>query len=344
MTNNRTTIRTLSEIGMMAALGFVFDELQGILFKGIFINGGSIGFAMVAVLFMAYRRGLWPALLTGLAMGFLDVATSAFIIHPAQLLLDYIFPYALVGIAGIFKPLFDHSEKKSQRVVWLVVGTIVGGLLKLVSHYLAGIIFWSDPTYFAWDLNSMNLYLYCFIYNAAFIGPSIAITAPLLAALYLTSPRIFNVRKLDEQTEQKSKNKIPVILSISTTIIGSFFFLYYLVVYILSFNNGSGVDYIDYVFNSDYLILFVLGIFVLLLGVFSLLNAAKQKFNGLVFYGVWSVVTLTALVYGLARLIRMYVKNLDPTLYWVWLTLALLGLFISGYFFFKKWIGIKGGK
>ena len=70
MTNNRNTIRIISEIGMLAALGFVFDELQGILSKGIFINGGSIGFAMIAVLFMAYRRGLVPALLTGLVMGF----------------------------------------------------------------------------------------------------------------------------------------------------------------------------------------------------------------------------------------------------------------------------------
>ena len=68
MKNTNNVVRTLCEIGIIAALGFVFDELQGILFKGIFVNGGSIGFAMVAVLVMAYRRGWLPALLTGLLM------------------------------------------------------------------------------------------------------------------------------------------------------------------------------------------------------------------------------------------------------------------------------------
>ena len=51
------TIRTITEVGMFAALGFVFDELQGILSKGIFVNGGSIGIAMIAVLSIGYRRG-----------------------------------------------------------------------------------------------------------------------------------------------------------------------------------------------------------------------------------------------------------------------------------------------
>ena len=101
MKNASKTVITLCEIGIFAALGFVFDELQGILFKGVFPNGGSIGFAMIAVLIIAYRRGFLPALLTGLIMGIFDIATSAYIINPVQLFLDYIFPYALVGFAGL---------------------------------------------------------------------------------------------------------------------------------------------------------------------------------------------------------------------------------------------------
>ena len=69
MKNTSKLVTTLCEIGIFAALGFVFDELQGILFKSVFPSGGSIGIAMIAVLIIAYRRGLWPALLTGLIMG-----------------------------------------------------------------------------------------------------------------------------------------------------------------------------------------------------------------------------------------------------------------------------------
>ena len=96
MKNKSNTVRTITEVGMFAALGFVFDELQGILSKGIFVNGGSIGFAMIAVLIVAYRRGFIPAFLTGLLMGLLDIATSAYILNPMQLVLDYILLYAVI--------------------------------------------------------------------------------------------------------------------------------------------------------------------------------------------------------------------------------------------------------
>ena len=56
MKNTTNLVRTLCEIGIFAALGFVFDELQGIFFGSIFPNGGSIGFAMIAVLIVVARE------------------------------------------------------------------------------------------------------------------------------------------------------------------------------------------------------------------------------------------------------------------------------------------------
>ena len=103
MSTTSKYVRTICEIGIFAALGFVLDELQGIISKGLFINGGSIGFAMIAVLIIGYRRGWLPALLTGLIMGLFDIATSAYILHPAQLFLDYILPYALVAVGCLCK-------------------------------------------------------------------------------------------------------------------------------------------------------------------------------------------------------------------------------------------------
>ena len=66
---NHDIVMTMVEVGVMAALGFVLDELSGIMFKGVFVNGGSIGIAMVCVLVMAFRRGFVPALATGVVMG-----------------------------------------------------------------------------------------------------------------------------------------------------------------------------------------------------------------------------------------------------------------------------------
>ena len=94
MKNDSNSVRTICEVGIFAAIGYAIDELQGILSKGIFVSGGSIGFAMIAVIIIALRRGWLPAILTGLIIGGLDLATGAYIVHPAQLLLDYILPYA----------------------------------------------------------------------------------------------------------------------------------------------------------------------------------------------------------------------------------------------------------
>ena len=138
MKNTSKLVTTLCEIGIFAALGFVLDELQGIIFA-------------------FRRRNVWPAVLTGLIIGLLDIATSAYIIHPIQLLLDYVFPYTVVGFAGIFKIFFDKSETKGTKILWLIVGAVVGGMFKFLSHYLAGVFFWADPSAFAWGLGSMIL-------------------------------------------------------------------------------------------------------------------------------------------------------------------------------------------
>ena len=337
MKSSSKLVTTLCEIGIFAALGFVFDELQGILFKGIFPNGGSIGFAMITVLIIAYRRGLLAAILTGLIMGLFDIATSAYIIHPVQLLLDYILPYAVVGFAGLFKPLFDKSEDKKTAVMWLLVGTLVGGLLKFTSHYLAGVFFWANPEGFAWGLESMNAFLYCFIYNIAFIGPSIILTGALLVPLYLKAPQVFANKELAEQIpEEKTeeeRNPFPMILSIATAAFGTFVFIFYLIKYIRSFYGYEESGAYGYDFDPDSMLIFVLGFFLTILGVNNLIKYIKNKFTYVVYSGVLSTIMLVSLIYDIARLIRCYRKEKDPTTYWIWFVIGLLSLIGAVIFF-----------
>ena len=329
MKNTNNVVRTLCEIGIIAALGFVFDELQGILFKGIFVNGGSIGFAMVAVLVMAYRRGWLPALLTGLLMGLMDVATSAYILHPVQLLLDYILPYAVVGIAGLLRPFFIKSELKSEKILWLISGAVIGGLMKFGSHYLAGIIYWANPEYFAWNLNQMNPYLYCFVYNIAFIGPSIILCAGLLVVMYLTAPKIL-LDKPIIQTKQSNKEDIlsaiiPSILIVS----GLAIFIIYLIKYVKSFSDYHDGSAYGYDFDPDSMVIFVLGFFLFILGVNSLISYFVKRFSYLRMSIAFLAIVSASLIYDIARLIRMYVKGKDPQLYWIWLIFGTMTVVIG---------------
>lgn len=333
MKNTSNTVRIICEIGIIAALGFVFDELQGILFKGIFINGGSIGFAMVAVLVMSYRRGWIPAVATGLLMGLLDIATSAYILHPMQILLDYILPYALVGIVGLLRPLYIKSTERKTKILWLIVGATLGGLLKLLSHYLAGVIFWANPENFAWNLNEMNPYLYCFIYNIAFIGPSIVLCAGLMVTIYITAPQILNDKPIISDESIKKGKKLPYLISLFLIIGGLTTFIIFLIKYIQSFSDYNDGSAYGYDFDPDCLILFVLGLFVLVLGTNAFIAAYLKKFSYVrTSLNLLAIVT-ASLIYDIARLSRMYVKGKDPTLYWIWFGIGLPTVLICAGFF-----------
>lgn len=193
---NHDIVMTMVEVGVMAALGFVLDELSGIMFKGVFVNGGSIGIAMVCVLVMAFRRGFVPALATGVVMGLLDLATGPYIIPGdawrafVQVFLDYVAAYPMVAFAAIFRKAFLHAEEKQKKVLFLCLGSILGGLLKLFAHFLSGILFWADPSGFAFSWNWMNPYLYCFLYNALYVLPCLVLSLGFLLVLFWRIPSL----------------------------------------------------------------------------------------------------------------------------------------------------------
>ena len=339
-------VRTICEIGIFAAVGFVLDELQGILFKGLFINGGSIGFAMIAVIIVGFRRGWLPAILTGLIMGCFDIATSAYILHPAQLLLDYILPYAVVGIGCLVKYFFDRTDSKTNRILWIISAVVVGGLFKFLSHYLAGIIFWANPENFAWGLTAMNPYIYCFIYNIAFIGPSIILTAVLAYAMFAAAPMIFIPKDVQEKESLTRKQIFGLTSSIIYIVGGLFCFIWFLIDYLKSFEGYKELDdagkvvATGYDFNPDSMVIFILGSFFVVLGILSIIKLKKRKYSPLFASSVGLIIISSSFIYGLARLIRMYVKQNDLTIYRIWFTITLTAILIFGvlvkYFYFKK--------
>ena len=76
----KITTKCLAEIAIMATLAFALDALQGGLFRGLFPNGGSIGFAMLPILIMCFRRGFLPGLLTALILSFLQLLGGVYVI------------------------------------------------------------------------------------------------------------------------------------------------------------------------------------------------------------------------------------------------------------------------
>ena len=173
------TVKPIAEIAIFAALGYVLDMLAGIYSSPLFPNGGSLGIAMVCVFIISYRRGFLPGLITGLIMGLLDIADGFYVVSGAawylaflQVALDYWIAYPLVALCGLFTRFIKKSQNKKQMVLFIILGCVVGGLAKYMSHVLSGAIFWgSDSGSFAWSFKGTNInpWAYSFIYNIAYI-------------------------------------------------------------------------------------------------------------------------------------------------------------------------------
>ena len=319
-------ITLMCEIAIMAAVGFVLDELSSALFRGIFVNGGSIGIAMVVVLLMCYRRGPLAGLGVGLIMGIFDLMTGPYMIAASpikiflQVGLDYVFSYPAVALGGIFKPAFDRAETKHEKGRYLVLATLVGMAAKFACHYLSGILFYADPSAFAWDLNSVNPYLYCAIYNAAFMIPCGVLSGVLILILLQKAPQLFLIKTALKPIEKRylkgsEMAGIAIILGVLLVLFGVFF-----IGYIRSFYYGDYGEYgSEFSFDPDMMIGWVLALFMAVFSLLSLIAGAKGKYRPhsylrcLAFFGV------LVLIYALARYTRCQIKGKDASIYLSWL-------------------------
>lgn len=206
-------VKTIAEIAIFSALGYVLDLLAGIYSSPIFPNGGSLGVAMVCVFIISYRRGFLPGLITGLIMGLLDIADGFYVVSGAswymtfiQVALDYWIAYPLVSLAGIFTRLVKKNSANSKAMyLYIILGCIVGGLAKYMSHVLSGAIFWgSDASSFAWSFkdSGINAWAYSFIYNLAYMGPDIVLSTIVTCVLIKAWPKmLFPEDKTVEEKE-----------------------------------------------------------------------------------------------------------------------------------------------
>ena len=332
-------ITLICEIAVMAAVGFVLDELSSSYSRGLFVNGGSIGIAMIAVIVMVYRRGAVSGLLTGLIIGLFDVMTGPYMLAASpwkvflQVALDYVFPYTFVVICAVFKPAFVKAPTQGKRYLFLGLGVMLGALGKLFCHYLAGILFWADPSAFAWDLNKMNPYLYCFIYNAAFIFPSGILTAIVALLVYRNSPQIFLLSQAKPRLEKDRYHKLtgPEIFGIGvfgTLSLASF--VYFLIAYIRSYYYEDYGSYgSEFGFDMNAMVAWVLALILIGFCVFSLLLNAKGKYPKRMFLNGLGLIGAIVFVYGVSRMIRLSIKGRDYSEYFGWLGAGLLVMLIA---------------
>lgn len=127
------------------ALSFILCNIR--LFR--MPNGGSVTPASSLPIFLyAYAFGPIPGLVCAFAYSILNIFSDPYILHPIQLLLDYLLPFTLMGLAGIFR--------FKKPYINMAAGIIFCVLLRYICHIASGIIFWDaweyPPADFAYKL------------------------------------------------------------------------------------------------------------------------------------------------------------------------------------------------
>ena len=215
MRNNRVSVlvECALAVALAAVLNFVAVRLP------INIAGGSISLTMLPIALVAIRRGPAAGAVAGLLFGTLDFFVQPYIVHWAQVILDYPLPYLLFGCGvGLFSRLYAKvayakategiaqgsttnalSNALTRGSVLIVVSFVVGGLLRYAAHVLSGVIFFAE--YAGGD----NVWIYSLVYNITYLAPSLVVSfvlsliiVPILArAVPISKPYRFPQKPLD---------------------------------------------------------------------------------------------------------------------------------------------------
>jgi thiamine transporter len=159
----RWGVRALAEIGVAIALAAVLGQVR--LF--VMPQGGSVSLELLPIIFIAVRRGVAPAAVTGLLYGLLQLGLpGAFVYHPAQAALDYPLAFTALCVAGFVNV---RGWKSLALAVLLALSA------RFCFHFLSGLIFFA-----AYAPRWEAPWLYAATYNLLFLVPEGILTTLLL--------------------------------------------------------------------------------------------------------------------------------------------------------------------
>ena len=190
MKNKNLTV--LTESAIMLALAFALSSAK--LFE--MPLGGSVTVAsMLPIMLISFKWGTRA----GLATSFLYSITQALQalaegnVFPycegidtliVCIVFDYIFPFTILGLAGVF-----YGKLKNTNVDFIVGASFVV-FLRFCSHFITGVYIWGQ-----WAPEGMGKFVYSFLYNGGFLGVDFAILMVVLVLML----RSEEIKKLIER-------------------------------------------------------------------------------------------------------------------------------------------------
>lgn len=125
-TINAGNIRRLTAIAVTVALAILLGFIR--LYRLPW--GGSLSLKILPLVYLAIKHGPKAGMVGGLATGLVTLILDPVILHPIQVGLDYLLPYAFLGVIGFFP-----SRPR--------MGILVAGILRLASHVVSGAVYFA---------------------------------------------------------------------------------------------------------------------------------------------------------------------------------------------------------
>lgn len=166
---------------LMVAIATVLNEFAK--FDSPFLHGGSVTvFSQVPIISMGYIFGPTWGLATGFTFSLLQVVfglssfsyVKGIVAYIVLALFDYIVPYTLLGLGGIFKGKFKNTSLE------LTVGTLMVCAIRFLCHFGTGITIWGEWTE---GKAVKEVLAYSLSYNAGYMIPETIITLVGILAL-----------------------------------------------------------------------------------------------------------------------------------------------------------------
>ena len=194
MKNTKT--RIITECALMVALSTVLSFIK--LWEAP-LGGAVTLFSTVPIMYVSHAHGLkW-----GLAAGFVHsviqlifgLGTVAYIPSAIGIflciLLDYILPFTIVGLAGMFRNTNFSKKRGTSIIISSVLGALGASALRFLSSFFCGAVVWYELTKaLDWNeyVHTVGMWTYTFVYNATYMFPDIAlalVAMPIMVRLLL---------------------------------------------------------------------------------------------------------------------------------------------------------------
>lgn len=201
-------IKFIVEVAISSALFLVLDFISGLYSQTIFVNGGSVGIAMICIFLISYRYGLKGGLITGLIVGLIQTFTAktaaqTFFSAFFQVALDYWFAFLVLGFSGLFYKKIQESKSSSSRNYYIVLSVLLAVTLRALCAITAGIVFWGSyvPEGIVGLFDGANnpallaAILWSVGYNLAYLIPSGILCSILLCIISSKAPQLLEGQK-----------------------------------------------------------------------------------------------------------------------------------------------------